>query len=196
MVTQQKSYLTANEAALAQLKKEAEETGYWAKYNSLKRFLECQEIYYKSFENGGDPVKSAADHWNAWVHQLERQEKIDFSDLIFSDELDFHGFEFSVDVDFSGCIFEGDANFAGCKFLGKAKFSSSTFNRRAIFHNCIFNDVEFDRSEFFMDSDFSRCRFGGKSSLRSCKFHDVNCIFERSVFESVAYFSLSLFSRT
>jgi uncharacterized protein YjbI with pentapeptide repeats len=127
--------------------------------------------------------------------------KMDFSDLIFSEEMDFSHFIFPAinngdRLPFGGAVFQKFAHFSHAKFLSKAAFSGAEFQHGVDFDSVDFFDGATFAKAIFQGSSFQQARFhSGRNLLADfseCHFYDF-VEFGSAEFEAAAHFRDSQF---
>ena len=213
MPEQPRSYLEINAEALAELKADAEKSGYWAKYNSVKRFLECQDEYVKAFrkaeaegrktaaaESGG---QAAMNHWNNWANErLIRRQKLmeagdweDYYDL--SEEA--RRWYIDSDVNFHRIAFVEDLiNLNKVKKINKLnkKYDNIIICRSISFSEYVFPcNITLSNASFYSNVYFERSKFYGKANFHNSEFFksaifSISKFYKEANFESVKFMGI------
>ena len=187
------------------------------KYCSLKRYLECQNIYTQGRENGlsrGKAWSVAARHWNAWANNLSAKRRKLEEDGLWNAKEDLcyilHGKNTETDmwiqaakVDFSKLTFFPQER--PTKICEKS-LKNVIYVKRLSFKGFVFpGETNFKEAKFCGASDFRRAEFRGLSDFRRTVFNCAACLvgaafyaadFRRCTFYGVLDFKNATFNKT
>ncbi len=118
---------------------------------------------------------------------IQKVQKIDFSNLIFKEKVNFPEFVFPIEVSFENSVFSGGVDFKNTLFIKDADFTNTKF----------LQDVHFDDAIFFDTANFKGAEFHGKTAkFRNTIFKKI-ADFTNTTFEAYANFkSAKLKGRT
>ena len=115
------------------------------------------------------------------LKDIQKMQKIDFSNLIFKEKVDFSEFVFPIEVSFENSVFSGGVDFKNALFIKDADFTNTKF----------LQDVHFDDVIFFDTANFKGAEFHGKTAKFKNTIFNKIADFTNSKFEAYANFKSS-----
>ena len=121
------------------------------------------------------------------LEDIQKVQKIDFSNLIFKEKVNFPEFVFPIEVSFENSVFSDGVDFKNTLFIKDADFTNTKF----------LQDVHFDDAIFFDTANFKGAEFYGETAkFRNTIFKKI-ADFTNAKFEAYANFkSAKLKGRT